>query len=116
MHHRKLGRVTTVRFSDSEYARIRLAASDRGLSISELIRSVALGMDLPGPLPAALDSDAVSELRRIGVNLNQTTKMLTAWRTLSEDDKRTAWTRHRDTVVRLREHVDELARRLGVGR
>ena len=52
-----------MRFTEGEYARLQLAAADRGVSISDLLRKAALEADLPAPVPSLLDADAVTELR-----------------------------------------------------
>jgi len=84
-----LNRITTVRLSPGEYARLVEAAADQGITYSHLVRSIVLGFDLPGPRPARVDMQTVLELRRLGVNVNQFLAILHRWRPpeMSEENR-----------------------------
>ena len=58
----------------AEKARVREAARRGGLSISEYVRRRTLGR----PVTSRVDADAERQLRRIGVNLNQLTRVANA--------------------------------------
>ena len=58
----------------AEKARVREAARRSGLSISEYVRRRTLGR----PVTSRVDADAERQLRRIGVNLNQLTRVANA--------------------------------------
>jgi len=101
--------VATVRFEPSEYDRLQLAARERGISVSELIRRSALKRDLPAALPPRLDSETVGQLRRIGVNLNQSVRLMAAWRRAAAEQKREGWKRYQESAEELRTLVAALA-------
>jgi hypothetical protein len=104
--------VATVRFDPSEYARLQLAAEERGVSVSELIRRVCLKRELPPSLPPRLDSEAVGQLRKLGVLLNQSVRLMAAWKRAAAEDKKNGWRRWQETTVDLRTMVADLAARL----
>ena len=58
----------------AEKARVREAARRGGLSISEYVRRRTLGR----PVTSRVDADVERQLRRIGVNLNQLTRVANA--------------------------------------
>jgi len=63
--------VVPVRFTSEERDLLRRFAEARGLSLSDFIRTAALGRKLPLPPPAPEDRIAYQELARVGNNLNQ---------------------------------------------
>jgi len=104
--------IATVRFDPAEYARLQLAAEERGVAVSELIRRACLKQELPAALPPRMDSEAVGQLRRIGVNLNQSVRLMAAWRRAAAAEKKDAWKRWQETAEELRTMVAELATKL----
>ena len=60
-----------LRLTDAEYASLRVAASTAGLSVSDFVRSRAMSYQLRSPRSSSVDPALVSELNRIGVNVNQ---------------------------------------------
>ncbi|MBI1358251.1 MAG: hypothetical protein GC160_28280 [Acidobacteria bacterium] len=60
-----------VRLTDEERAAIRAAASDAGLGVSEFVRRAALDRRVVVRSQSAYGMALASQLRRIGVNLNQ---------------------------------------------
>jgi hypothetical protein len=107
-----LTRIASVRFSEDEYARLQLAAEDRSLSVSDLIRRAALKRELPAPHPPTIDLAAVMQLRRIGTNLNQSVRIIAAWKRSAKEDRKEHWERWRLTAAELRTLCDALVRRL----
>jgi ABC-type antimicrobial peptide transport system permease subunit len=107
-----LTRIASVRFTDAEYSRLQLAAEDRGLSVSQLLRRAALQRDLPPPLPPRMDLEAVSQLRRLGVNLNQAVRVLAQWKRTAPEDKKATWETVRVGYSDLRSLVVVLAARI----
>jgi hypothetical protein len=75
---RVLVRNVQCRFTEAEHARLTDAARARACTVSHLVRLVVTGRDLPPPVPARVDLDAVVELRRIGTNLNQAVRLFYA--------------------------------------
>lgn len=75
----KRGRVTGVRLSPVEHDALLSRASVSGLSLSEYLRLAGLHRPLPSParpLSAANTSfELIEQLRRVGVNLNQLTRL-----------------------------------------
>jgi len=74
---RKESKQVNFRISVEEHARLEKMANDIGMSVSGFCKSKALGIKTR--VPVVGHSDAViiaSELRRIGVNINQMTKYL----------------------------------------
>lgn len=75
----KRGRVTGVRLSPAEHDALLSRATVSGLSLSEYLRLSGLHRPLPSPArsPAAANTpfELVEQLRRVGVNLNQLTRL-----------------------------------------
>lgn len=75
----KRGRVTGVRLLPVERDALLARASAAGLSLSEYLRLAGLRRPLPSPAraPAAANTsfELVEQLRRVGVNLNQLTRL-----------------------------------------
>jgi len=65
-----------MRFSSSDYQRLRLIADATGHSIQALLRTHALGLKPPKPLPPLADNVLLSALGRIGGNVNQIARSL----------------------------------------
>jgi hypothetical protein len=107
-----LTRIATVRFSDDEYARLQVAAEDRGIPVSALIRRATLKRDIPAPLSPRMDMEAITQLRRIGVNLNQCVRLMSAWRRVTSNDKKDYWSEWRLRTLELRGLLDTLIARL----
>ena len=104
--------ILTVRVTEDEGARLRLAADDRGVSRSALVRSIALGCELLAPRPARLDVEAVTSLRKIGSNLNQAVRVLNSWVRVRPEEKQTTLLNLITNIEALRERLDGLAREL----
>ena len=104
-----LVKIATVRFTEGEYARLQLAATNRGLSVSELIRRAVFKREFPPPLPALMDMEGISQLRRLGVNLNQGVRTMAQWQRASEGDKKATWVALRATFAELAKTVEALA-------
>lgn len=68
----KRDQVVNTRFTLAEHEHLRAQAEAAGLSVSEYLRRRAIGYTVP-PAPARSYSDPalISELNRIGVNVNQ---------------------------------------------
>ena len=66
----KRAEVLRTRFTLAESVHIRQQADAAGLTVSEFIRRRALGLAVQPP-PSRADAALVSELNRIGVNVNQ---------------------------------------------
>ena len=66
-----------VRFTEEEYAVVLAKAAVAGSCLSEYVRNAALNRPLPRTVNSAssLSFAVANELRRIGVNLNQLTKL-----------------------------------------
>lgn len=71
-----LTRHVLVRVTEEEHARLGDAARDRACSVSHLVRCAIFRLQIPAPIPARVDRDAVVQLQKIGVNLNQVTRLL----------------------------------------
>jgi len=65
------------RISEEEYNRLKQMADDTGLSLSGFVKRKALDIKTKNPKIAKKDAvEIASELRRIGVNLNQAARHL----------------------------------------
>lgn len=106
-------RITTVRLRPDEHARFLAAAAETGQSVSEIIRRTALGRVLPPPRPPQVDSEMVTQLRRIGVNLNQAVAHFNRWNTIDKSEKAAQWKLWRTNIEELGRRLDDLSRRLG---
>ena len=60
-----------IRLTSAERALLDEKAAAAGVTLSQLIRSAVLGHQLPSP---PIVREAMSELHRVGVNLNQLTR------------------------------------------
>lgn len=82
-------RIVRIRMSGTEFARIKDIATERGLSLSELVRRSTLGVRMPvrrfGHADAAVLVQTLGELGRIGGNLNQITRQVNASRLHGHD-------------------------------
>ena len=54
----------------------------------------------------------LTELRRIGTNLNQSVHAFNRWAKLAKDDKSAQWTNWKQNIIALTHSLDELSRRL----
>lgn len=68
----KRSQVVNMRFTLAEHEHLRAQAESAGLSVSDYVRRRAIGYTVP-PAPSRATSDPalLSELNRIGVNVNQ---------------------------------------------
>ena len=77
-------RIVPVRFSQGDYAVVECAASSRGISVSELIRNGALGVEASGGGLTEEDRDLFTalreEVRMAGSGINQIAVKLNAGR------------------------------------
>jgi hypothetical protein len=64
-----------VRVSDEEQTRIRDGARKAGLRVSEYVRRMAIDGEVVVRRDSAYGMSMASQLRRIGVNLNQLTRL-----------------------------------------
>lgn len=107
--HDDLTFVTTVRLTQAEHQRLQVAAAERGISLSALIRLAINRATIPEPRPPRIDLEAVMQLRRIGNLLNQYLRIL--HRELTRHNGK-EWLdtifRFRDQTKALRALVDEL--------
>src|SRR5579872_5573344 len=71
----KLTRRVIVRVSEEDHARIRANAKDAGLGVSEFVRRLALDGQVVVRQQSAYGMSLAFQLRRIGVNLNQLTRV-----------------------------------------
>ena len=105
-------RIATVRFEPGEYSRLEAAAAERGLSVSEIIRRASLGRVLPEQRTPQMDAETITELRRIGVNLNQSVSHFNRWSKVAKEDKSAQWENWKKNIIALTHNLDELSRRL----
>ncbi|MGJ7043654.1 hypothetical protein J2Y63_006940 [Shinella sp. BE166] len=84
-------RIVRVRTTDTEFSRIKDIATARGLSISELIRRAALGTRMPARTfdanHAVVLARALSEIGRVGGNLNQLVRLANSGRIAGRDEE-----------------------------
>lgn len=82
-------RIVRIRTSDTEFARMKDIATERGLSLSELVRRSTLGIHVPvrrlSHADAAVLVRTLGELGRIGGNLNQITRQINSGRLHGHD-------------------------------
>lgn len=70
----------TIRLTEEEQQLLEKAAAACGVSPSALVREKVLKGKFPAPGPARIDLDTYLELKKIGVNLNQLTRLANAGR------------------------------------
>lgn len=75
---KKLAKVILFRVTEGEMNRLESASEACGQTVGQLVRCKVFKGKFPQPVLARLDQQAVLELNRIGVNLNQVTKALNA--------------------------------------
>lgn len=84
-------RIVRVRTSDTEFSRMKDIATARGLSISELVRRAALGTRMPirtfDANHTAMLARTLSEIGRVGGNLNQLVRLANSGRIVGRDDE-----------------------------
>jgi hypothetical protein len=81
--HEKRSEVVQTRVTLAEHEHMRGVAEGAGLSVSDYLRRRACGYMVPtGVVRRSVDPALVSELNRIGVNLNQITRNLNSGRPL----------------------------------
>ena len=107
-----LTKIATVRFAPSEYARLSVVADERGISVSELIRRMSLGRVLPDPRTPRIDAECITELRRIGVNVNQMTHSFNRWQKVAAEEKKSVWAKWLREFAELTTKIDAIARSL----
>ncbi len=105
-------RVATVRLKPSEYDMLQADGDERGISLSEHIRRTSLGRALPPQRPPQVDAAMVTELRRIGVNLNQAVAHFNRWAAIDRAEKADQWKLWRMNIAELGRKLDDLSRRL----
>jgi len=71
LRNQHLTKQVLLRFCHPDFTRLKVLAEASGRSIQELLRSQALGMKLPQPLPPIADNELLGALGKIGNNLNQ---------------------------------------------
>eukprot|EP00752_Nemacystus_decipiens_P015808 g14118.t1 len=108
--HEKRSEVLRARVTFAEKMHVEEQASAAGIDPSEYVRRRALGF-MVSPAPRRADAALVSELNRIGVNLNQIARNLNSGRTERADvdvalaelrgvlSQRVAWTSTRNLAV-----------------
>ena len=74
---RRTAKLPPVRLKDAELAALTSQAAAHGLSLTEYVRQRALGGRMTAPRATA-DDRLLSEVNRIGVNLNQIARSLNA--------------------------------------
>ena len=104
-----LTRIITARFEPGEFARLQALASDRNLSASGLIRATLFNLPLPPQRTPRIDAEAVRELNRIGVSLNQVVHTFNRWGSSSAGERDAAWDGWKDITVTLHQLVHDLA-------
>lgn len=84
-------RIVRVRTTDTEFSRMKDIATARGLSISELIRRAALGTRMPARTfdanHAVVLARTLSEIGRVGGNLNQLVRLANSGRIAGRDEE-----------------------------
>ncbi|HEY8781190.1 MAG TPA: plasmid mobilization relaxosome protein MobC [Mucilaginibacter sp.] len=70
----------TIRLTETEQRTLEKVANTCGLSPSALVREKVLKGRFPEPRPGRIDLDTYLELKKIGVNLNQLTRLANAGR------------------------------------
>lgn len=84
-------RIVRVRTTDTEFSKLREIAASRGLSISELVRRSALGTRMPARTfdanHAADLARTLSEIGRVGGNLNQLVRLANSGRIAGRDEE-----------------------------
>lgn len=84
-------RIVRVRTTDTEFSRMKDIATARGLSISELIRRAALGTRMPARTfdanHASVLARTLSEIGRVGGNLNQLVRLANSGRIAGRDEE-----------------------------
>lgn len=66
-----------ITLSDTEAEAVALKAVTTGIPAATLVRAAALGLEVK-PRKTRIEAEAVAALNRVGVNLNQITKVLNA--------------------------------------
>lgn len=79
--------VVPVRLTPFERDELAQLAEQRNTTLSGLLRSLALGRNLPAPKPPKVDADTYMELGRIGNNLNQIARAMNAVHTMPPFEK-----------------------------
>lgn len=74
--------VVPVRLTPFERDELAEIAEQRNTTLSGLLRTLALGRNLPAQKPPKIDADTYLELGRIGNNLNQIARALNAVHTV----------------------------------
>ena len=75
MKKRSEDKQVNFRISQEEYVRLKQMADDAGMSVSGFVKNKALGIKTRHPKIAKQEALKIaSELRKIGVNLNQVAK------------------------------------------
>ncbi len=74
-HERRSAKLPPIRVTEAELADLQLQAERAGLSLTELVRQRATGGRVT-PRRGLADAQLLSELNRIGVNLNQIARTL----------------------------------------
>jgi hypothetical protein len=104
-----LTKIVTARFEPCEYANIQRLASDRNMSVSGLIRARLFDLRLPPQRTPRMDAEAVRELHRIGVSLNQVVHTFNRWSTTPSGERDAAWDGWKELTVTLHQLVHDLA-------
>ena len=75
---KKLSRRLSIRLNNAEQAQLLKAAQICGIPLGTLVRERLLKGDFPKAQAARVDLASYAELKRIGVNLNQLTRLANA--------------------------------------
>lgn len=105
-------RIATIRLKPAEYDMLQADGDERGISLSEHIRRTSLGRPLPPQRLPQVDAEMVTELRRIGVNLNQAVAHFNRWGSIDKTEKAEQWKLWRTNIAELSRRLDELSRQL----
>jgi hypothetical protein len=106
-----LTKIATVRFSPAEYEALKVLADDRHITFSDLVRRIACDHELPPQRLPKVDAEAVRELARIGVNVNQLTHLFHQFANIASTDRpelNTFWKEGAGHLQELSHKIDEL--------
>ena len=100
-HEKRSARLPPVRVTAAELAHVQKQADHAGLSVTDYLRTLALGQQVK-PRKTKLEASLLVELNRIGVNLNQIAHAANIGRT-----EQSIMTYAIDHLVMLMKRIDE---------